>query len=84
MPVAGPEHSGLPRDLACPPACLDSGMCVRACGGSLVDEMEEEFECRYCGNVIRASECVSWDMHCQGCKDVGNCRSCNGAPSVKP
>jgi hypothetical protein len=87
MPVLGPEAFPVPRDTvddSCPEACLAHGICVRACGGSLVDDMEEEFECRFCGRDIAESECEGWDMHCPSCRDDGRCKSCNGAPSVKP
>jgi hypothetical protein len=82
--IAGPEHDNLPRDTAddsCPEACLAHGICVRACGGSLVDDMDETFECRFCSRVIRGSECEGWDMHCISCRDAGRCRACNGTPS---
>jgi hypothetical protein len=87
MPASGPEVHDLPRDTAddsCPEACLSHGICVRACGGSLVDDTEDE--CDFCFAMVPEAEarCEGWAYHCAACREAGNCNACNGARSVAP
>jgi hypothetical protein len=61
----------------CDGRCDASGICNRGC----VADLRGVEECRFCGDMIAESECESEDWHCGTCRDDGQCRICNGAPS---